>query len=134
MLNLLFMIAAMNSTASADPGIRCGGAYGPEELRFEQNPINGVWSAHTKDDTFVAYVDATRGEKLRIVTAEVVSDSQWEKLKLIRDSSKEPDLQQLLSRLGSTKVLDMWIGWTSDGYVHFEGAQREAKFTFSCKR
>ena len=134
MLALLFSIVAMNSTASAESTIRCGGMFGQEELIFQRNAINGVWSARTKSEMFTVFVDATRSEKLRIVTAEVVSDQEWEKLRSVRDASEDKEFKDLLSRLGSTKLLDMWMGWTPDGFVHFEGTQREAKFTFSCSR
>lgn len=134
MLALLISIVALNSTASAESAFRCGGKYGQEELTFRRNVINGVWSASTRAETFTVFVDATRGEKLRVVTAEVVNDGDWEKLKVVRDASGDKEFQDLLSRLGSTKLTDMWMGWTPDGFVHFEGAQREAKFTFSCTR
>lgn len=134
MLSILLAIAALNSTASAETTVRCGGSYGQEELTFRQNPLNKVWSTMTKDETFTVYVDATRGEKIRVVTAEVVADAEWEKLKVARDASGDKTFQDLVSRLGSTKLLDMWMGWTNDGFIHFEGTQREAKFTFSCSK
>lgn len=134
MLAVLITMVALNSTASAESTFRCGGNYGQEELTFRRNVINGVWSASTLAETFTVYVDATRGEKIRVVTAEVVSDGEWEKMKAARDSSADKDFQDLLSRLGSSKLTDMWMGWTPDGFVHFEGSQRGAKFTFSCTR
>jgi hypothetical protein len=114
--------------------VRCGGKYAGQELKFSLNPINSVFTAHTPDETFSVYVDTTRGEKVRVVTAETVTDEQWKKLKALRDASIDESLRLLISTLGSTKQTEMWIGWTNDGFIHFEGKQRDAKFSFSCQK
>jgi len=130
----VFLLSALTFPSIASAGLNCGGNYSGEELAFSRNPINNIFSGKSKDETLFAYIDATRGEKIRIVLAETVKDAEWEKLKTLRDMATETELQELISRLGSTKVTDIWMGWTPDNFVHIEGTQRNLKFTLSCKK
>jgi len=131
---MLLMTMLMTLAAHADTSVICGGNYNGEDFAFRKNPINGAYTATTKDERFLVFVDLSNAEKPHVLYGEDIADTDWEKLKTIRDAQTDRPLQDLISRLGSTNLTEMWVGWTADGYFLVESQQRDRKFSLSCQK
>lgn len=121
-------------SAHADAKIVCGGNYSGEDFVFTMNPLNGAYTARTKDERFLVFVDLSNPEKPHVLYGEDIADVDWEKLKAIRDAQTDQQLKDLISRFGSTNLTEMWVGWTADGYFLVESQQRDRKFSLSCQK
>ncbi len=129
---LLFAAAAVNATPPAAP-VTCGGSYAGEDLKFSVNPINGVHTAFSKGEDLMLFIDSKTDGRVRVNYAHAVSEAEWAKLEAAR-GAPGGELYDLLSRLGSAYVTEIWTGFTKDGYVHFVVKQRDLQFSFSCTR
>jgi hypothetical protein len=131
---VIFLTMLFSLLAHANSSVVCGGNYNGEDFVFRTNPLNGALTAQTKDERFQVFIDLTNSAKPHILYGEDIADTEWDKLQAFRDAQTDQAFKDLISRLGSTNLTEMWVGWTADGYFLVESQQRDRKFSLSCQK
>ena len=127
----LWLAPCARAQAFDAAGVRCGGSYAGKDLAFKFNPTDGLASAASDDDDLLVYIDLSTKDRVRVAYTESISDEDWALLQAARG---EPGSRRydLFTRLGSAQITQLWTGFSPDGYLHLEVAQKDLSFSISC--
>lgn len=113
---------------------KCGGTANGKTLEFKLNPLGKIFSAYSSEDRLMIYIDLNSEKFVKVAYGETITDKEWEGLDKLRQASTDKETYDLITRLGSGKITQVWLGWTADNYLHFESTQRDYSFNFSCQK
>lgn len=112
----------------------CGGIANGKTMEFKLNPLSKFYSGYSEGERLMVFIDLNDEKYVKVVYGETITEEEWEGLKELREKSQSQETYNLITRLATGKVTQVWVGWTQDGYIHFESGQKDYSFTFSCQR
>lgn len=133
LLVLSLMVASFASAEGSSLPV-CGGSANGKNMEFKWNPVGGFYSAYSEGERLMLFIDFSDEKYVKVVYGETITEEEWEDLKELRSKTSNKETYDLITRLASGKITQVWLGWTADDYIHFESSQKDHGFTFSCKR